>query len=99
MYTKSDLIKHLSESSESEAVYATKADAEKAIANVLDGIKSLITCEKDEGLNIIGFGAFKRVNRAARQGRNPATGEVIQIKASTSVNFKISKPFKESLNN
>ncbi len=98
MYTKSDLIKHLSESNDSEATYATKAEAEKAIANVLDGIKALITCDQNDGLNIIGFGAFKRVNRAARQGRNPATGETIQIKASTSVNFKVSKPFKESLN-
>ena len=96
MYTKQDLIKQLSENT--DAAYSTKSEAEKAIANVLDGIKALISDDSNDGVNIIGFGAFKRVNRAAREGRNPATGATIQIKASTSVNFKISKPFKDSLN-
>lgn len=97
MYTKQDLIKMLSESSEG-AAYATKAEAERAIGNVLDGIKSLVSKDESEGVNLVGFGAFRRVTRAARQGRNPATGEVIQIKESKSVNFKVSKPFKDSLN-
>jgi DNA-binding protein HU-beta len=98
MYTKQDLIKHLSEDNGSGAAFSTKADAEKAISSVIDGIKALSSDESNEGLNLTGFGAFKRVTRAARQGRNPATGEVIQIKESKSVNFKLSKPFKDSLN-
>ena len=98
MFTKQDLIKQLSESSNGEASYSTKAEAERAINNVLDGVKSLVTKDESEGVNLVGFGAFRRVTRAARQGRNPATGEVIQIKASNSVSFKVSKPFKDSLN-
>lgn len=96
MYTKQDLIKYVSENSSSD--YSSKAEAERAVNNVLDAIKSLVSNKENDGVNIIGFGAFKRVERAARQGRNPATGETIQIAASTSVNFKVSKPFKDSLN-
>jgi DNA-binding protein HU-beta len=94
MFSKQDLIKELTESTNA---FATKAEAERAIAGVLEGIKGLVTKEESEGLNLVGFGSFRKVTRAARQGRNPATGEVIQIKESKSVNFKISKPFKESL--
>lgn len=98
MYSKQDLIKQLTESTNGEAAYATKAEAERAIGNVLDGIKSLVSGSDSEGVNLVGFGSFRKVTRAARQGRNPATGEVIQIKESKSVNFKISKPFKDGLN-
>jgi DNA-binding protein HU-beta len=94
MFSKQDLIKELTESTNA---FATKAEAERSIAGVLEGIKNLVTKSESEGLNLVGFGSFRKVTRAARQGRNPATGEVIQISESKSVNFKISKPFKESL--
>jgi len=97
MYSKQDLIKQLTESTKGDAAYGTKAEAERAISNVLDGIKALASASDSEGLNLVGFGSFRKVTRAARQGRNPATGEVIQIKESKSVNFKISKPFKDGL--
>jgi|SaaInlStandDraft_1057018.scaffolds.fasta_scaffold84532_2 DNA-binding protein HU-beta len=94
MFSKQDLIKELTEST---STFATKAEAERAIAGVLDGIKSLVSQDEAEGVNLVGFGSFRKVTRAARQGRNPATGETIQIKESKSVSFKVSKPFKESL--
>lgn len=45
-----------------------------------------------------GLGKFNRLERAARRGRNPATGEVIQVPASRVPSFKASKPFKDRVN-
>ena len=49
-------------------------------------------------MSFIGFGTFEVRERAAREGKNPKTGEVIQIAASKSVGFKTSKNLKEKLN-
>ena len=49
----------------------------------------------DENVTIVGFGTFQKKLRAARIGRNPATGEPINIKASTTVGFKPSQSLKE----
>lgn len=94
MFSKQDLIKELTEST---GAFATKAEAERAVAGVLDGVKNLVSADGSDGLNLVGFGSFRKVTRAARQGRNPATGETIQIAESKSVSFKVSKPFKEGL--
>ncbi len=75
---------------------ATKACATKAVAAVLDGIAAGI--KKDGAVQLIGFGTFKTVKRAARMGKNPATGEKIKIAASTSVKFKPSTSVKDSVN-
>ena len=64
----------------------SKAAAEAALTAVLDGIKKGV--KKDKSVQVIGFGTFSVVNRAARQGVNPQTGEKIRIKASKSVKFK-----------
>ena len=64
----------------------SKAAAEAAVAAVLDSIKKGV--KKDRNVQIIGFGTFSVVNRAARDGVNPQTGEKIKIKASKSVKFK-----------
>ena len=64
----------------------SKAAAEAAVVAVLDSIKQGV--KKDKNVQIIGFGTFSVVKRAARQGVNPQTGEKIQIKASKSVKFK-----------
>ena len=53
--------------------------------------------KKGDKLNISGFGIFKVNNRAARMGRNPATGETIQIKASKKAKFVPSKALKEAV--
>ena len=74
---------------------ASKKDAETALAAVLGSIENGV--RKDDNVQIIGFGTFKKKHRAARMGRNPKTGEQMQIKASTSVGFSPSAKFKESL--
>ena len=80
-----------------EAAYETAAEAKRAIENTIDAIKTISAAKGSEGLTVVGFGSFKRVKRAARQGVNPATGESIKIKPSKTLTFKISKAFKETL--
>ena len=73
----------------------TKASAENAVKAVLDAIADGV--RKDESVQLIGFGTFKVSHRAARMGRNPKTGEAMQINASKSVKFSPSAAFKKSL--
>jgi nucleoid DNA-binding protein len=54
---------------------------------------------KGEKINITGFGIFKVADRKAREGRNPRTGETIQIKASKKLRFTASKVLKEAVMN
>ena len=54
--------------------------------------------KKDDRVQIPGFGSFSTSKRAARKGRNPATGATINIKASKNVRFKNGKELKDSLN-
>ncbi len=74
---------------------ATKRAAEDALSAVLDSIVTGI--KKDKKVQIIGFGTFEVKKRAARMGRNPKTGEAMQIAASKSVGFKASSTLKGSL--
>ena len=73
----------------------SKAAAENAVKVVLDAIADGV--RKDEVVQLIGFGTFKVSHRAARMGRNPKTGEAMQINASKSVKFSPSAAFKKSL--
>jgi DNA-binding protein HU-beta len=79
-----------------EATDLSRADAEKATNAVLDNI--IGTLAKGDQVTLIGFGTFSVRERAARTGRNPQTGEAIQIKASKSPGFKAGKAFKDALN-
>jgi len=74
---------------------ATKRSAEAAVAAVLGSISGGI--KGDGKVQLIGFGTFEVRSRAARQGRNPKTGEAMQIAASKSVGFKASSALKGSL--
>lgn len=74
---------------------ATKRSADEALEAVLSSIAHGV--KKDKKVQIIGFGTFEVKNRAARQGRNPKTGEAMQIAASSSVGFKPSSVLKASL--
>ncbi len=56
------------------------------------------TLKKGDGITIVGFGSFSVAQRAARTGRNPQTGETIQIPASKTVRFKPGKSLKEAVN-
>lgn len=71
----------------------SKAAAERAVEAVIEGIKTGI--KKDENVQLIGFGTYSVSERAAREGRNPQTGEKIMIKASKSVKFKPGASLKE----
>lgn len=80
---------------------ADSADISKAAAGrALDGmIEAIVNAVKNEDtVSVIGFGTFSLRERAARTGRNPKTGEEIQIAASKSPAFKAGKAFKDAVN-
>ena len=74
----------------------TKADVEKVFNGTFDLFKSELA--KGEKVSVAGFGTFKISERAARDGRNPQTGETIHIKASKSVSFKAGTELKAKVN-
>ncbi len=80
---------------------ADKADVPKAQASrVLDAMASVVGDALAEGnqVSMVGFGTFLVRERPARSGRNPRTGETIQIAASKSPSFKAGKALKDSVN-
>lgn len=74
----------------------TKKMAAQAVESILSEIKE--TLVKGEKLSLIGFGTFEVRERSARSGRNPQTGETIEIPASKAPAFKASKALKEEVN-
>lgn len=89
--TKKELIEKIAADAE-----ITKKAAEIAIESVLSGIETSLI---EEGkITFVGFGTFEVRERAAREGRNPKTGEPMTIAASKSVGFKAGKKLKEKLN-
>ena len=88
--TKKELIEKIATDAE-----ISKKAAEIALKSVLEGIEESLINEGK--MAFIGFGTFEVRERAAREGKNPQTGEVIQIAASKSVGFKTSKNLKEKL--
>lgn len=74
----------------------TKADAQKAVEAVLGGVTQFL--KKGEDVRLIGFGSFSILKTAARDGRNPRTGETIKIKAGKRPIFKAGKELKEAVN-
>ena len=89
--TKADLIEGLS-----NKLGMNKGEAEKAVNLMLDDIINAL--KQGERVNISGFGTFAVSMREARTGRNPKTGESIEISASRSAKFKPGKQLKDSLN-
>ena len=74
----------------------SRADATKAVDAVLDSVTS--TLAGGDRVSLVGFGTFSVKARAARMGRNPRTGEAIQIKASNVPGFKAGKALKDAVN-
>jgi len=74
----------------------SRADATKAVDAVLDSVTQ--TLAGGGSISLVGFGTFTVKPRAARMGRNPRTGEAIQIKASNVPGFKAGKALKEAVN-
>lgn len=79
----------------SAAGLETKAASQRAVEAVFDVITK--TLGRGEDVTITGFGTFRVAKSAARQGRNPKTGETIQIKASIKPKFRAGKALKDAV--
>lgn len=73
----------------------SKAAAERVVNDVLGAMAEGITGGE---LALVGFGTFTVAERAAREGRNPQSGEAIQIAAKNTVKFKAGKALKDAIN-
>jgi DNA-binding protein HU-beta len=74
----------------------SKADAARAVDAVVGAITGAL--KKGSQVSLVGFGTFSVKRRAARTGRNPRTGESIQIRASNVPGFKAGKALKDAVN-
>lgn len=88
---KAELIQALS-----DKTGQTKADTEKTLNALVETI--IDTVADGQEVALIGFGTFKAAHRAAREGRNPATGATIQIEASVQPKFAAGAVFKNKVN-
>ena len=79
-----------------EAAGLSGAQAEKALNAVLDSITSALS--NGDKVTLTGFGTFEARERAARRGRNPQSGEEIEIAASTTPAFKAGAQLKQAVN-
>ena len=74
----------------------SKADAGRAVDAVVSSVTGSL--KRGEQVSVVGFGTFSVKHRAARAGRNPRTGETIQISASNVPGFKAGKGLKDAVN-
>jgi len=81
---KAELIAHIS-----DEAGITKTQANTALDSFVDAVTK--TLKKGDKVTLVGFGTFSVTKRAARNGRNPQTGEVIKIKARKVARFKAGK--------
>lgn len=75
--------------------FGSKAMAQTAFKTIFEGIAAVL--ESGDSLNVKGFGTFRVDQRAARKGRNPATGKEMEIPATKTVKFTVSKTLKDAL--
>lgn len=75
---------------------SSKADADRNIGALIEIITG--TLKKGDNVALVGFGTFEVRKRAARTGRNPATGEALKIKASKQPAFKAGATLKAAVN-
>ncbi|MEE2708328.1 MAG: HU family DNA-binding protein [Gemmatimonadota bacterium] len=78
-----------------DAAGISKAQADAAVSAALDGIKDSLA--NGDAVTLIGFGTFSVSHRAARTGRNPATGATLNIKAKNVAKFKAGKALQDAL--
>lgn len=88
---KSQLVEHIAQTAD-----LSKVKAEAALSATIEGISNALS--NGEEVALVGFGTFKVNERAARTGRNPRTGEAIQIAATKTPAFKAGKALKEAVN-
>lgn len=74
----------------------SKKDAENALAAAIDAVSKALA--EGDKVQIVGFGTFEVRERSARTGKNPRTGEMIEIPASKAPAFKAGKALKEIVN-
>ena len=89
--TKADLIEKVASTTSQ-----SKAASEQAVNAIIGAIKDSLAAGDD--VTLVGFGTFTTVAKAARDGRNPKTGEKIKIPASTAPKFRPGKALKEAVN-
>ena len=77
-------------------VVSTKKEAQEAVDCVFSSITGAL--KEGDTVTLVGFGSFKVVERKARKGRNPQTGEEIEIKASKAPKFTPGQALKEAVN-
>ena len=88
---KAELVTAIAERTE-----LSKKDAEKALKAFVDVVAEEL--KKGEKIQLVGFGTFEVSERAAREGRNPANGQPMQIAASKAPKFKAGKALKDAIN-
>ncbi len=88
---KAELIAAMAEKAE-----LSKKDSEKALKAFVDVVTEELV--KGEKIQLVGFGTFEVSERPAREGRNPQTGETMEIKASKAPKFKAGKALKDIIN-
>lgn len=74
----------------------SKADATRAVDGLVEGVTNAL--KRGDQVSLIGFGTFSVKHRAARTGRNPQTGQAIDIAASNVPSFKAGKALKDAVN-
>ena len=88
---KTELIQHIASHAD-----ISKAAAARALESTIEAVKK--TLKKGGTVSLVGFGTFAVGKRAARTGRNPRTGSVIEIKAAKIPKFKPGKTLKNAVN-
>ena len=88
---KTELIAAIAEKAE-----LSKKDSEKALKAFVDVVTEEL--KKDHKIQLVGFGTFEVSERSARTGRNPQTGEEMEIAACKAPKFKAGKAFKDAIN-
>ena len=88
---KAELVAAIAEKTE-----LSKKDSEKALKAFIDVVTEEL--KKGEKIQLVGFGTFEVSERAAREGRNPQTGETMTIAASKAPKFKAGKALKDAIN-
>lgn len=88
---KTELIDHISTKSD-----LSKADSARALDAFIDAVTTAL--KNDDSVTLVGFGTFSVSERAARTGRNPRTGEAIDIAAARVPRFRPGKSLKDAVN-
>ncbi len=89
---KAELVDQIAEKAD-----LSKAAAERALNAFTDTVTETLASPGDQKITLVGFGTFSTSERAARTGRNPQTGETINIPATTVPKFKAGKSLKDAV--